>query len=277
MLWVTEEYKNTAINFKVKSLLFQANSPYQKVEIMETYDWGRILMLDNLMMVTEKDEFFYHESITHLPLALNPFVQNILVIGGGDGGTLRELNKYPQIKKIQIVEIDQMVIESCRQFLPSLACGFNDPRVEVKVQDAGKFLLKRETNQPKFDLIISDSSDPEGFAEILIQKDFYRAVQHNLSPEGLFIAQSGSPISQAQELHKTWSNLNAVFAHTEIAWSLTPSYPGAWWSFVLASKTPFKIPEQIHFTPPQCRFWKPQIIQAMLSRPAFIQSILDKN
>lgn len=273
MLWATEKYKNTSLSFKVKDVLFKQKSNYQLVEIIETHDWGRMLMLDGLMMVTEKDEFFYHESITHLPMSLKPKAENVLVIGGGDGGTLRELAKYPNLKQIKIVEIDELVIEASRKYLPFVGCGFDDPRVEITVQDAAEYI---KNSQNTFDLIIGYSSDPEGFAAVLIEENFYEMLKKSLKPNGLYIAQSGSPLSQSEELKTTWKNLNSVFPYAEIAWSLTPTYPGAWWSFVIASQSPIIKPSAANsiFHPNDCRFWNPALIDAMLSKPNYIKKLL---
>jgi spermidine synthase len=270
-LWVTEKYKNTSLSLKVKNVLFREKSQYQQVEILETYDWGRILTLDGLMMVTEKDEFFYHETIVHLPMSLKPNAETVMVIGGGDGGTVRELAKYPNLKKIVLVEIDEMVIEASKKFLPFVSCGFNDPRLEVIVEDASEFIKK--ATPESYDLIIADSSDPEGFAATLIESNFYSLIKQALKKDGLFVAQSGSPLSQAEELKTTWKNLKTVFEHREIAWSLTPTYPGAWWSFVIASPAEIN-KKQSSFVPANCRFWTPELLAALTSKPGFIQNLL---
>jgi spermidine synthase len=271
-LWVTEKYKNTSLSFRVKNVLYREKSKFQQIEILETYDWGRIMTLDGLMMVTEKDEFFYHETITHLPMALLGQAENVLIIGGGDGGTARELAKYSKIKKIDLVEIDGGVIEASKKFMPFVGCGFDDPRINVILQDASEYIKSAHANH--YDLIIADSSDPEGFAATLIETDFYKAIGKSLKQNGLYIAQSGSPLSQAEELKTTWRNLNSVFAHCEIAWSLTPTYPGAWWSFVIASNSTFTREAKNKIQPPDCRFWRPELTAAMLSRPPFISNLL---
>jgi len=273
-LWVSEKYKNTSLGYKVKKVLYQEQSDYQLVEIFETHDWGRILMLDGLMMLSEKDEFFYHETIVHLPMASNPKAERVLVIGGGDGGTVRELAKYKGIKDIHLVEIDGKVVEASKKFLPSLSSSLSDPRVRIVLQDAAEFI--KTVQEASYDLILADSSDPEGFAASLIESEFYRMVKRALKPDGLFVAQSGSILSQREEIQKTWNNLQTVFPHQEIAWSIIPTYPGAWWSFVLASQQKIQRPEkdkpQHHIT--GCKFWKPEMLDAMLCRPGFLSDLL---
>ncbi len=272
-LWVTEKYKNTSISLKVKKVLYSEKSEYQHIDVYETWDWGRVLTLDGLMMVTEKDEFFYHESITHLPISLKgESVKNVMVIGGGDGGTLRELAKYPFIEKMQLVEIDAGVIEASKKYLPFVASGFNDPRVEVIVQDASEFI--KSAPEGFYDLIIADSSDPEGFAATLIEADFYKLIKRALKPDGIYIAQSGSPLSQPDELKTTWKNLNTVFSNCEIAWSLTPTYPSSWWTYVIGSNAPINKTNNFSFEPANCRFWKPVMREALLCKPGFIQSVI---
>lgn len=271
-LWVSEQYKNTALSFKVKEILFSKQSKFQKVEIIDTYDWGRIMMLDGMMMVTEKDEFFYHETISHLPMALLKDVKKTLVIGGGDGGTIRELAKYPSVEKIDLVEIDDVVVKASKKCLPELSTAFSDERVSMFFEDAAEFIKNAEAES--YDLIIVDSSDPEGFAECLIGTDFYHSIKKALTENGLFISQSSSPLSQTEDFKKTWRNLNFIFPYNEIAWSLIPTYPGAFWSFVLASKSEIKKELAHDFVPENCKFWKPEMLQALLCRPNYIASLI---
>lgn len=272
--WVFEQYKNTAFGFEIKEVLYSKKSKYQLVEILETKDWGRVLMLDGLMMVTEKDEFFYHETITHLPMALKEGkVKKVLVIGAGDGGTVRELTKYSQIEKIDMVEIDEEVISASQKFLPSLSSKLSDERVNIIVQDASIFIQNAPNNE--YDLILADSSDPEGFAATLIETPFYNQIKSALTENGIFMAQSGSPLLQADELNKTWKNLNLVFPHCELAWSLTPSYPGSYWTYVLSSKTPINKAIKQKIQIPNCKFWKPELLEALLARPSLIENILN--
>jgi spermidine synthase len=271
-LTVSETYKGTTINFSVKKCLFSEMSDYQLVEILETHDWGRIMLLDGLMMVTELDEFFYHETITHLPMSLFSKCERVLVVGGGDGGTVRELVKYPNIKEILMVEIDELVVNASKQFLPSLSSGLDDPRVKLHFEDASLFIKNAPVNH--YDLIISDSSDPVGFAASLIQTDFFEMIKKALTPEGIFIAQSGSALLQREEVKQTWNNLNQVFCNTELAWALTPTYPGSWWTYVLASKNSFAIKNDLTPTNLKTRFWKPAMTAGQLCKPGFIEEII---
>lgn len=270
-LWLSEQYENTVLAMKVKEVLFRKQSEYQLVEISDTYDWGRVLMLDGCMMVTEKDEFFYHETISHLPMSFIKAPKSALVIGGGDGGTLRELCKYKELDELVISEIDQMVIDASRQHLPFTASGFDDTRVKILARDANEYL--KECKDKSFDLITCDGSDPVGFAEILIRKEFYSEIKRVLKDDGVFITQSSSPLSQAEETKKTWKNLNESFENCRAAWSLVPSYPGAAWSFMMASKSnDFK--SEFNREIPNCKFWNSGTRQGLLSLPNFLKDLL---
>ena len=159
-LWFSEHHtKNVRLQIKVNKHLFSGESEYQRIDVFESYEFGRFLTLDGYMMLTEKDEFIYHEMITHVPMAVHPNVEKVLVIGAGDGGVIRELTRYDTIKEIDMVEIDEMVVEVCKQYLPKTACKFDDPRLRIYYQDGLKFVRKYVDT---YDLIIVDSTDPFG-------------------------------------------------------------------------------------------------------------------
>lgn len=274
MLWGTEIYNNTSLSMKVREVLYQCKSQYQMIEIFDTYDYGKVLMLDGCMMVSEADEFFYHETISHLPISLLKKAQNVLVLGGGDGGTVREVARYDQVKNIDLVEIDGDVINACKKYLPTVSVGFNNPKVNTYVQDANVFL---ETVKDKtYDLVICDGSDPVGFAEVLIQRNFYQLIQRVLGDNGIFITQTGSPLSQKEELQSTWTNLSSVFPHCKIAWSVVPIYPGAFWSFMIASNeelpTQAMNPEPL---PEGLSFWCREYLASTLTTPNFVREIIE--
>ncbi|MDX1918209.1 MAG: polyamine aminopropyltransferase [Candidatus Caenarcaniphilales bacterium] len=272
-LSISEIYKNTALTFRVKEVLYRERSPYQMIEIVDTYDWGKVLQLDGLMMTSAKDEIFYHETIAHLPVTLKPTIEKALVIGGGDGGTVRELLKYPQIKEIHLAEIDEEVVRACQAHLPELAGGLSDPRVKCFFQDAALFV--QDSPAKTYDLIISDSSDPVDFAAVLIEGSFFESVKRILKPDGIFIAQTNSPLAQPEEVKAAWDNLKRVFAYQQIAWSLIPIYPGAFWTFTLASQS--EIPLKIHpeYHKPETLFWQAEFSTGLMTVPPFVRQILD--
>ena len=172
-LWITEQYLETRYSYKVKKSLFQGKSEFQKVDVVDTYDLGKMLFNDNLVMISEKDEFVYHDMITHVPLFTHPNPKNVLVIGGGDGGSLREVLRHSSVEKCTMVEIDEMVVNACKEHIPQTACAFSDPRAELIIDDGLKFV--KETKE-KFDVIIVDSTDPGGPSTLLFGDEFYQNV-----------------------------------------------------------------------------------------------------
>ena len=169
--WFSEYHtKNVKYSIKVDKQLYSKKSDFQRIDIFYSKEMGNILTLDGFLMVTEKDEFIYHEMITHVAFAVNPGIKNILVIGAGDGGAVRELTKYEAVKKIDMVEIDKDVVDACMLYLPQTACKFNDLRVNMFFEDGLKFV---RTKKSEYDLIIIDSTDPFGPGEDLFTKEFY--------------------------------------------------------------------------------------------------------
>ena len=170
-LWFTEKYsQNCGLTIKVKNEIYSERTKYQDIAFFDSYDFGRFFTLDGYMMVNEKDEFIYHEMITHVPLAVNPQIKKVLVIGGGDGGTIRELSRYEHIELIHHVEIDERVVELCKQYLSQTACKLDDERVEAFYTDGVEFVKGKENF---YDLILVDSTDPIGPGEGLFTKEFY--------------------------------------------------------------------------------------------------------
>ena len=166
----------------IRDRLCSKQSEFQRIDVFESPEFGRILTLDSLMMLTEKDEFIYHEMITHVPMAVHPNPENVLVIGAGDGGVIRELSKYAYIKNIDLVEIDEAVVEVSKEFLPFTACSFSDKRLTVYYQDGLKFIRSREN---EYDVIIVDSTDPFGPGEGLFTKEFYGNCYKALKDDGI--------------------------------------------------------------------------------------------
>ena len=169
--WFSEKQtKDVKFSIRVDRQLYSGQSEFQRIDIFESPEFGRFLTLDGYMMLTEKDEFIYHEMITHIPMAVHPKAEKVLVIGAGDGGVIRELVRYPEIKQIDLVEIDDMVVEVCRKYLPKTACCLDDERVNIRYEDGLKYIRRCEN---KYDLIIVDSTDPFGPGEGLFTREFY--------------------------------------------------------------------------------------------------------
>ena len=169
-LWFTEQHTDDVrFSIHIKEQLYSGKSYYQQIEVFDSYEFGRVLVLDGYIMLTEKDEYIYHEMMVHVPMACNPDIRRVLVIGAGDGGTVRELCRYDSITQIDMVEIDEQVVKVCKEYLPQTACRLEDPRVHIYYEDGLKFVRRVEDT---YDLIIVDSTDPFGPGEDCSPRNF---------------------------------------------------------------------------------------------------------
>ncbi|MCK5825986.1 MAG: polyamine aminopropyltransferase [Desulfuromusa sp.] len=235
-LWYTEKHSdNVGITIKTSKSLFSGNSEFQQLDIVETLEFGRMMLLDGLVMVTERDEFIYHEMIVHPALFTHPRPKKILVIGGGDGGSIREIMKHPEIELAVLCEIDSLVIEKSIEFLPSMASEIdgNNPRVKLHVDDGLAYI---RAHQNEFDIILVDSTDPIGPAVGLFEESFYQLVFSALKDDGIMIAQSESPFYHAEIQKNIYRNIRAVFPIVEMYQAFIPTYPSGFWSFAFSSK-----------------------------------------
>lgn len=235
-LWYTEnQTENVNFSMKVKEHLYSAESEFQKIDVIDTYEFGRVLVIDNWTMVTEKDEFIYHEMITHVALATNPEIKNVLVIGAGDGGTVRELTRYKSIVNIDMVEIDELVVKASIEHLPFTSNKLSDSRVNLYFEDGIKFV---EDKKNKYDLIIVDSTDPFGPGEGLFSTAFYTNCYNALTENGILINQCESPYyaHNAYEMKRSYSKLNKLFNICKAYQYHMPTYPSGHMIFGFASK-----------------------------------------
>lgn len=235
-LWYTEEHSpNVRFSIKVQQQLYSAQSPFQRIDVLQAEEFGRFLTLDGLMMLTEKDEFIYHDMITHVPMATNPQIKKVLVIGAGDGGTVRELTRYQTIEQIDMVEIDEMVVEACRKYLPQTAGKLDDPRVNLFFEDGLKFVRTKEN---AYDLIIVDSTDPFGPGEGLFTKEFYGNCYKALTPDGILVNQHENPYYEeyAHSMHRAHQRIIDFFPVCRVYQAHIPTYPSGHWLFGFASK-----------------------------------------
>ena len=222
------------IAIKVKETLFSAQSPFQKVEILDSDSTlGKILTLDDLMMTTEGDEYFYHEMIAHIPMMNHKEPKTVLVIGGGDGGTVREVLKHDTVEKVVLCEIDGMVIDACKKYLPTIAGELDNPKVEILVEDAIEYI---KTKTDEFDIVLIDSTDPMGPGEGLFTEEFYTNVKKSLKKGGIVAAQSESPVVNKEEIKKMYTLLKKVFPITSTFTSPIPTYPGGYWAWAFCSE-----------------------------------------
>ncbi|HBW37682.1 polyamine aminopropyltransferase [Desulfosporosinus sp. BICA1-9] len=236
-LWYTEPHTdNVRFSIKVDKPLYTGQSEFQRIDVFISKEFGTFFTLDGLMMVTEKDEFIYHDMIVHVPMATNPKIKNVLVIGAGDGGTVRELTRYSTIENIDMVEIDKMVVDVCREYLPQTACKLDDPRVNLYFEDGLKFVRSKAN---EYDLIIVDSTDPFGPGEGLFTKEFYGNCSKALKEDGILVNQHESPYynEYAKSMQRAHKRIQDYFPVCRVYQAHIPTYPSGHWLFGFASKT----------------------------------------
>lgn len=237
-LWYTENHQDDVkFSIKVKEHLHSEKSDFQEIDFFESKTFGRFFTLDGLMMVTEKDEFVYHDMITHVPMAVNPNIKKVLIIGGGDGGTSREVLRYETIEQVDMVEIDERVVRLCQKYLPITACKLdNDSRLTLHFRDGLEFIQNAEEGY--YDLILVDSTDPIGPGEGLFTYDFYNNCKRVLSEDGILINQHESPYYETNnhEMKRAHSKIKQAFPVSKVYQFHMPTYPSGHWLFGFASK-----------------------------------------
>lgn len=275
-LWFSELHSETARHtMKIKEHLCSVKSEYQKLDILDTYDYGRILVLDGVLMITEKDEFIYHEMVTHLPMAVNPKIEKVLVIGAGDGGTVSQLVKYKTIKEITMIEIDELVVRKCIEYFPHLTKGFKDERVTIKFEDGLKAVRKIKDY---YDLIIVDSTDPFGPGEGLFAKEFYGNCYNALNENGILINQHESPFYDQYKdmVTKMHQRISSFFDICQVYQAHIPTYPSGHWLFGFASKKfkgdvvdsawkDFKI---------ECKYYNEELHKGSFALPNYVKELI---
>ncbi len=235
-LWFSESHTpDVKMSIRVDRQLHSEQSEFQRIDVFESKEFGRFLTLDGLMMLTEKDEFIYHEMITHVAMASNPEIKNVLVIGAGDGGTVRELARYATIEHIDMVEIDERVVEVSKEFLQQTACRLDDPRVNIVYDDGLRFVRRKENC---YDLIIVDSTDPFGPGEGLFTSEFYGNCFNALTEKGILVNQHESPYyaDDAKAMQRAHKRIKEFFDVCRVYQAHIPTYPSGHWLFGFASK-----------------------------------------
>lgn len=226
-------HQNYSQGHKVLEVLHEEQSKWQKIEVINTASVGKLLLLDGKTMVSDLDEFVYHEVMAHVSYSVLPSVKNVLIIGGGDGGVVREFVKHKDIERIDLVEIDERVIEVSKKFFPEVASGLTDPRVRILPEDGIKFI---EGKQNEYDIIIVDSTDPEDFASGLFTKDFYQKVNNALTDQGIMMNQTENPFYDEFGIKNIYDNLRNAFPMVKALRAPMPIYPGVFWTFGASSK-----------------------------------------
>ncbi len=281
-VWFTDRDENIALSLRHKgNTLFREKSPYQKVEVFDTYAYGRMLACDDMVMCTEKDEYVYHEMIAHVPLLTHREAKKILVIGGGDGGTVRELLKHDHVEEVIMVEIDEKVVEASKQHLPTLSQAFGDPRLHLIYDDGIKYV--QQAPSETFDLVIVDSTDPVGPAEGLFTEDFYNDVYRILNEQGVMITQSESPRFNVEVYKEIYQTFKRIYGDDKVFSYLLfiPTYPTGMWSFSYSSKGdahPWKSlndQEARDFTEKNgLQYYNPEVHRAAFSLPNFVRNMI---
>ena len=235
-MWFSELHtSNVKLSMRIEKQLFSGNSDCQRIDVLESVEFGKFLALDGDILFSEKDEFIYDEMVTHVPMAVHPQVKQVLIIGGGDGGVAKELTQYASIEKIDVVEPDEMLVEVCREHFPELACGLLDPRVNIYYQDGLRF-LRNKTEE--YDLIINDATDPFGHTEGLFTKEFYGSCYKALKKDGIMVYQHGSPFydEDKEECMKMHRKAFRAFPVSRVYQAHIPTCSSGYWLFGFASK-----------------------------------------
>lgn len=234
--WYTDQHtENVRFSMKVEKQIVSRTSYLQRIDLLQTYDYGKVLVLDGELMITERDEFIYHEMIVHVPMAVHPNAKKVLVIGGGDGGSVRELTKYDSIEQIDLVELDEEVVNICKGYFPEVSGKLSDERVRITF-DEGIRYVRNSTEQ--YDLIIVDCSDPYGPSAGLFTKEFYGTCFRALKDDGILINQHESPYykEHARSVQLAHRHIQGSFPFSTVYQCHIPSYPSGHWLFGFASK-----------------------------------------
>ncbi len=275
-MWYTELHNGTAgLTLKIKKVLYSGESPFQRIDVMETYEYGKMLVLYGSIMFTERDEFVYHEMISHVPLFVHPSPEEVLVIGGGDGGTIREVLRHREVRAVTMVEIDSQVVEVSKKFFPTMSVGFSDPRLRLLFKDGAEFVKE---DQGSYDVILVDSADPVGPADILFREEFFRSAKERLKQGGIFVAQTESPFYHPDIVKNTYSVLKNLYknVHMYLAW--IPAYPSALWSFCFCSDElhplrDFK-EERVSGSGLEFKYYNPEVHRAAFALPNFVKKLI---
>lgn len=260
--------------YEVSGILYKGRSKFQDIMVIENPDFGRILVLDNVVQLTEADEFFYHEMLTHVLMHSHPNPMRVIVIGGGDGGVVREVLKHRTVEKVFFVEIDEEVINVSKRFFPSVASHISDPRVEIRIMDGAEFVKK--SPKADIDVIIVDSTDIIGFARTLFTEEFFSSVRNCLKEEGMFVTHSESLLFHRDTVIKVQEILKAAFPVVDLYASPIATYQGNWWTYAVGSmklnpreiRRPFEIETKFYDDEVHC--------QSFLTKKLYGKLINDK-
>lgn len=271
-LWYTEKQTpNHGITTKISRTIHTEETDFQKLDIIETNQFGKMLVLDGMVMTTDKDEFVYHEMITHVALNTHPKPRKVLVVGGGDGGAIREIIKHSSIEKAVLAEIDGRVVETSKQFLPQIASALNDSRVDIQVVDGIRYIHEHKS---EFDIIMVDSTEPVGPAVGLFEKGFYQGIYDCLKEDGILVAQTESPWFNQELIRRVFKDIKSIFPVTRLYTVSIPTYPSGLWSFTIGSKKydplDIKVEEIMDL---DTKYYSKNIHKSVFSLPKFVEEL----
>jgi len=272
---LSELWPGQAMSIEVENVIYHQKSQYQDIIVFQSKTYGKVLVLDGVIQLTERDEFSYQEMIANLPICAHPAgkVENVLIIGGGDGGVVREILRHPSVKSVHLCEIDKEVVEVSKKYFPTVSSGFYDPRVHVHHMDGFVFLQEHLNT---FDVIICDSSDPIGPAESLFKKDFYQRAYDSLKPDGVLCTQAECMWLHMKLISEMSVYVKEVFPSVEYAYTAIPTYPSGQIGFFLCSKKQghsCKKPT-VEFKDEVLRYYTPEVHEASFVLPAFAKKQL---
>ncbi|AGI23943.1 polyamine aminopropyltransferase [Pseudomonas sp. MT3] len=274
-------YDGYGQRFSVDRMLHEVRTEHQHLVIFENARMGRVMALDGVIQTTEADEFIYHEMLTHVPILAHGAARRVLIIGGGDGGMLREVSKHASVEHITMVEIDGTVVDMCKEFLPNHSQGaFDDPRLNLVIDDGMRFVA---TTSSKFDVIISDSTDPIGPGEVLFSENFYQACHRCLNEGGVLVTQNGTPFMQLDTVRNTAGRMNGLFADWHFYQAAVPTYIGGAMTFAWGSTNPAlrhveaaTLQQRFAASGIQTRYYNPAIHQGAFALPQYVLQAIGK-
>jgi len=277
-LWFSEPHTpNVKLSIRVDRQLYSGESDLQQIDVFESPEFGRFLVLDGNVMLTEKDEFIYHEMLVHVPMAVHPHVRKVLVIGAGDGGAVRELAKYPGIEQVDMAEIDEQVVQVCKTYLPKVASSMEDERLHIYYEDGLKFVRRKEN---EYDLIIVDSTDPFGPGEGLFTKEFYDNCYKALKEDGIMVNQHESPFYEADATACMRAHKRIVesFPISRVYQAHIPTYPSGHWLFGFASRKYHPVhdldADRWLERGIETRYYTPRLHMGAFCLPAYVEKLL---
>lgn len=269
-LWYTEKQtEHYGITAQIKETLVRERTQYQDLAIIDTVEFGRMLVLDGMVMTTVRDEFVYHEMVTHPALFTHPNPKQVLVVGGGDGGAIREVLKHPSVEKAVLVEIDGKVVEYSKKYLPEIAGQLDDPRVEVIINDG---YMHIHEHKQSYDVIMVDSTEPVGPAVQLFEKGFYQGIYDALKEDGIFVAQTDNPWFKSDLIRKVQRDVKEIFPIVRLYQANIPTYPSGLWTFTMGSKKYDPLEVDTEKLPQiETRYYTPNLHKAAFVLPRFVE------